>query len=374
MSFATLSHELRSPLNAIVGWASVLRKGAKTPEDIDRAVEIIDRNARLQARLIDSVLDVSRIVSGKFQMDSRPVNLLEILDAAVDSMKPTADQKNITLIRIFDSMAAPVSGDSSRLQQVFWNLLSNAVKFSPKGSEITVELRYASSAEVTVRDQGRGIEADFLPHVFDRFRQADSSTTRRYGGLGLGLAIVRHLVELHGGRVKAESEGKDQGAAFTVFLPLLSGPAVVDRDVDATAAKTIELAAGQQVLQNVRALIVDDESDARELLQQVLSGYGAEVKVADSAMSAIRMLEEWEPEVLLSDISMPDIDGYSFIGQVRKTSHGSMAAIALTANARLEDRDRALAAGYQSHLPKPVDESQLIMTIAQLIGRTMKVD
>ena len=371
---ATLSHELRSPLNAIVGWASVLRKGAKTPEDIDRAIEIIDRNARLQARLIDSVLDVSRIVSGKFQMDSRPVNLLEILDAAVDSMKPTADQKNIRLVRIFDSKAAPVSGDSSRLQQVFWNLLSNAVKFSPKGSEITVELRYASSAEVTVKDQGRGIAADFLPHVFDRFRQADSSTTRRYGGLGLGLAIVRHLVELHGGRVKAESEGKDQGAAFTVFLPLLSGTPVIDRDVDALAGRTIERAAGQQVLQNVRALVVDDESDARELLQQVLLGYGAEVKVADSAMSALRMLEEWKPEVLLSDISMPDVDGYSFIRQVRKHNNGGMAAIALTANARLEDRDRALAAGYQSHLPKPVDESQLILTIVQLIGRTMAVD
>jgi PAS domain S-box-containing protein len=366
---ATLSHELRSPLNAIVGWATMLRKNQLKPEEITRAVEIIDRNARLQTRLIDSVLDVSRIVSGKFQIDSNPVNLNEVLEAAVDSMKPTADQKEIKLVRSFESNGPPVSGDSSRLQQVFWNLLSNAVKFSPKGSTITVELRYASSAEIIVRDQGRGIDPNFLPHVFDRFRQADSSTTRRYGGLGLGLAIVRHLVEIHGGRVTAESAGADRGATFTVYLPLLSEASIVDREVESFGLTSIELASAKMILQGVRALVVDDESDARELLQQVLTSYGAEVRVADSATAALQLLEEWQPEVLLSDISMPAVDGYSFIAQVRRTYNGIMPAIALTANARLEDRDRALAAGYQSHLTKPINESQLILTVAQLIGR-----
>ena len=368
---ATLSHELRSPLNAIVGWATMLRKSELKPEEVKRAIEIIDRNARLQTRLIDSVLDVSRIVSGKFQIDSHPVNLNEVLDAAVDSMKPTADQREITLVRSFAPTGPPVSGDSSRLQQVFWNLLSNAVKFSPKGSVITVELHYGSSAEIVVRDQGRGIEPDFLPHVFDRFRQADSSTTRRYGGLGLGLAIVRHLVELHGGRVTADSPGKDQGAVFTVSLPLLSDVAVIDREVGGLT-QSPELSSEPQILQGVRALIVDDETDARELLRQVLLSYGAEVKLAESANAALSILKEWQPEILLSDISMPEVDGYSFIAQVRQIYDGAMPAIALTANARLEDRDRALAAGYQSHLTKPVNESQLIHTIAQLVGRRAK--
>jgi PAS domain S-box-containing protein len=368
---ATLSHELRSPLNAIVGWATMLRKDQLRPEEIRRAVEIIDRNARLQTRLIDSVLDVSRIVSGKFQIDSHPVNLNEVLEAAVDSMKPTADQREITLVRNFDSNGPPVSGDSSRLQQVFWNLLSNAVKFSPKGSTITVELHYSSSAEIIVRDQGRGIDPDFLPHVFDRFRQADSSTTRRYGGLGLGLAIVRHLVEIHGGTVTAESAGPNQGAVFTVYLPLLSEAAIVDRDVEGFGLTTIELASAKQILRGVRVLVVDDENDARELLEQVLASYGAEVRSAPSASAALGLLAEWQPEILLSDISMPEVDGYSFIAQVRKTYNGIMPAIALTANARLEDRDRALAAGYQSHLTKPVNESQLIFNIAQLVGRRM---
>jgi len=368
---ATLSHELRSPLNAIVGWATMLRKANLSPDEIHRAIEIIDRNARVQTRLIDSVLDISRIVSGKFQMDSKPVNLTEVLHAAVDSMKPTADQKEITFARVFDQKPEPVSGDSNRLQQVFWNLLSNAVKFSPKGSVITVELRYGESAEITVKDQGRGIEADFLPHVFDRFRQADSSTTRRYGGLGLGLAIVRHLVELHGGSVKAHSDGQDRGAVFTVSLPL-NTEAVSLTDSELLTARPTETKVGKSVLRNVRALVVDDEQDARDLLERVLTGYGADVKVAESAKAALKVLEGWQPEVLLSDISMPEVDGYSFIGQVRRRTDGLMPAIALTANARLEDRDKAIAAGYQSHLPKPVDESLLILTIARLIGAREK--
>jgi PAS domain S-box-containing protein len=366
---ATLSHELRSPLNAIVGWATMLRKSELEPNEVQRAVEIIDRNARLQTRLIDSVLDVSRIVSGKFQIDSHPVNLNEVLEAAVDSMKPTADQKEIQLVRNFDPSGPPVSGDLSRLQQVFWNLLSNAVKFSPKKSVITVELHYGNTAEIIVRDQGRGIDPDFLPHVFDRFRQADSSTTRRYGGLGLGLAIVRHLVELHGGQVLADSGGTDQGAAFTVNLPLISDITMIDHDVDGFIGQSIGLPSGRRVLQDLRVLAVDDESDARELLEQVLTGYGAHVKVAGSAQEALAVLRDWSPELLLSDISMPEVDGYSFIRQVRQNYHGTLPAIALTANARLEDRDRALAAGYQGHLTKPVNESQLIVTITQLVGR-----
>jgi CheY-like chemotaxis protein len=235
-----------------------------------------------------------------------------------------------------------------------------------------VQLLYSDSAEVVVKDQGRGIDAEFLPHVFDRFRQADSSTTRRYGGLGLGLAIVRHLVELHGGRVKAESAGKDQGAVFTISLPILSD---LSSDVDASVSQRLnDVGAGKVLLQSVKALVVDDEGDARELLIQMLSGYGIEVKAVESAAAAFRVLDEWKAEVLLSDISMPEIDGYSFIAQVRTRNDGKMPAIALTANARLEDRDRALAAGYQSHLAKPVDELQLIATIAALLGREVKVE
>src|ERR1700754_710067 len=362
---ATLSHELRTPLNAIVGWAAMLRKKTLNPEEATRAIEVIDRNAKVQTRLIDSVLDVSRIVSGKFQIDRKALNLVDVLDAAIDSIRPTADQKEIKIVRIASPHSRPVSGDANRLQQVFWNLLSNSVKFSPNGTQITVHVRYTDSAEVIVKDEGSGIDPAFLPHVFDRFRQADSSTTRRFGGLGLGLAIVRHLVELHGGWVKAESPGIDQGSVFTIYLPLLSGHA----DGNGLVAKKVEKTRSDRVLQDVKALVVDDESDARELLCKRLSSHGAQVKVVESAKAAFDVLQHWQPEVLLSDISMPETDGYSFIFQLRSRYDGVIPAIALTANARLEDRDRALAAGYQSHLAKPIDESQLISAMVNLLGR-----
>jgi PAS domain S-box-containing protein len=366
---ANLSHELRTPLNAIVGWAGMLKNTKLTPEETRRAIEIIDRNAKAQTQLIESVLDVSRIVSGKLQFDSRPVEVDKVLEAAIDSMRPAADAKHIEIRAQVSANVTLVSGDFNRLQQVIWNLLSNAVKFSPAGTAIDVQLKTAGSQlQIVVKDNGQGISAEFLPHVFERFRQADASTTKKFGGLGLGLAIVRHLVEMHGGSVKVESDGEGKGATFTVTLPTISGSPETS---PAEAEKALQAArAAKPLLQGLKILVVEDELDTRDLLVALLSDCEAEVMAAESAAAALNVLTRWQPDILVSDISMPEVDGYSFIRQLRAgTNQPGVPAIALTAHARKEDRGLALAAGFQEHLPKPVSLSDLAQSIAKLLGR-----
>jgi CheY-like chemotaxis protein len=366
---ANLSHELRTPLNAIVGWASMLRNDTLTPAETRRAIEIIDRNAKAQTQLIESVLDVSRIVSGKLQFDSRPVEVEKVIQAAIDSLRPAADAKNIKFRLLVSSNIPPVSGDFNRLQQVVWNLISNAVKFSPGGTEIDVQLKtVAGQVQIVVKDNGQGISADFLPHVFERFRQADASTTKKFGGLGLGLAIVWHLVELHGGSVEVESDGEGKGATFTVTLPALSGSAATPAKSEESLKEKL---AAKRLLGGLKILLVEDESDTRDLLVQLLSSCEAEVMAAESASEALELLTHWQVDILVSDISMPEVDGYSFIRQVRNGDHqATVPAMALTAHARTQDRRDALAAGFQEHLSKPVNLRDLAQAIAKLVGRT----
>lgn len=366
---ATLSHELRTPLTSLLGWSSVLREARQDEAMLTQGLDAIDRNARVQAQLIDDLLDVSRIVSGKLNLDVRPLDFSSVIRAAISVVRPAADAKSITLDYKAQPGLGAISADSARLQQIVWNLLSNAVKFTPQGGRIDVDLRQeGSNAKVTVTDTGQGIKPEFLPRVFDRFRQADSSTTRSFGGLGLGLAIVRHLVELHGGTVSAESEGVGKGATFSASFPILAAP------VDAAT-----LAHGGDVyavdvpsLTGLRVLLLDDEPEAREIISTVIARTGADIKSCRTAEEALSTLTEWKPDVLLSDIAMPGEDGYSFIKQVRglgREEGGSTPAAALTAYARDEDRQRALAAGYQMHIPKPVSSSHLITMIARLAGR-----
>ena len=380
---ATLSHELRTPLNAIMGWAGMLRSGKLTSEESERAIEIIDRNAKVQSRLIEGVLDVSRIVSGKFQIECRPVQLREVVTAAVDSIRPTADAKSIGLKVVIEPDVQMASGDFNRLQQVVWNLLSNAVKFTEGGGEVTIAMRNVDEdVEIAVSDTGQGISSDFLPHVFDRFRQADSSTTRKHGGLGLGLAIVRHLVELHGGRVEAESDGPGKGATFRVRLPSITENLASEQP----RPQFVETFKAAEMLRGVKVLVVEDENDARELLVEMLTTCEADVRAASSASDSLRLVSEWKPEVLLSDISMPEIDGYDLIQRVHamelesesqsngeRAKESKIAAIALTAHARDEDRQRALAAGFHAYLAKPVELGELMKCIAEVTGRVARV-
>jgi PAS domain S-box-containing protein len=365
---ATLSHELRTPLNAIMGWAGMLRGNKLSPTEVTRAIEIIDRNAKVQSRLIEGVLDVSRIVSGKFQIECRPVQLPEVITAAVDSVRPAADARNLRLQVVIEPQLAMVAGDFNRLQQVVWNLLSNAVKFTEPGGEIKVKLRTTEKdVEIVVSDTGHGISRDFLPHVFDRFRQADSSTTRKHGGLGLGLAIVRHLVELHGGSVEAESPGVGKGAIFRVRLPKLTQSVAesLEQSTDETEAAT-----SLRLLRGLRILVVEDEDDARDLLVEMLSTCEADVKAASSALEALELFNLWKPHVLVSDISMPEMDGYALLERVKSmASNGGVPAIAVTAHAGEEDRNRAISAGFRAYLPKPVALPELAMCIAQATGR-----
>ncbi|HEY6122530.1 MAG TPA: PAS domain S-box protein [Pyrinomonadaceae bacterium] len=365
---ATLSHELRTPLNAILGWASLLQGGKLNPEDITRAIEIIERNAKVQSQLIEGVLDVSRIVSGKLQLDVRPVQLSAVIEAALDSIRPAADARNMTVNVTTTGTEPLVSGDSNRLQQVVWNLLSNAVKFSAPGGEISVAVRsMGNDVEIVVSDTGQGISRDFLPLVFDRFRQADSSTTRKHGGLGLGLAIVRHLVELHGGSVRADSRGKNKGATFTVTLPTLRERKLSRTRTTGEWETRLDLTA---VIAGMKILVVDDDADARELLTEMLLTCNTEVKAAVSAAEAMELVRNWQPEVVVSDLSMPDVDGYTFIRELRALKqNGGIPVIAVTAHAHAEDRQRALAAGFQAHLAKPIDLSHLVLSIARATGR-----
>jgi two-component system CheB/CheR fusion protein len=374
---ATVSHELRSPLNSILGWARMLRGKRLDKEESARALEVIYNSARAQNQLISDLLDVSRIVTGKSRLDVSRVNLIPIIEAAMDIARPAADAKNIRLISSLDPAAGLVSGDADRLQQVVWNLLSNAVKFTPSGGEVAVRLECDdASVTITVSDTGEGIEPDFLPFVFDRFRQFDSASTRTHGGLGLGLAIVRHLVELHGGTVSASSRGRGQGATFTVTLPL-----AVDRKEASELERDRLKESGEipqsyaplpYLLRDLRVLLVDDEPDARELLSLILLSYEAEVRACASAAEALQTLDEWRPDVLVADIAMPVEDGYELMRKVRAREPergGLIPALALTAYTRANDARRAIRAGYQAHVPKPVEPAELAMAVANLAGR-----
>ena len=375
---ATLSHELRTPLNAIVGWVSILRADGCNEEDLHEGLEVIDRNAKAQVRLIEDVLDVSRIVSGTLRLNITECDLASVINSAVDSVRPTADARRIRIEIRKDPSASPGTCDAVRLQQVVWNLLSNAIKFTPEGGSVTVELaRERSMARLTVSDTGQGISPAFLPHVFDRIRQADSTTRRRVGGLGLGLSIVKQLVEMHGGTVRADSPGEGHGATFTVLLPIT---AVLSSAADDGGSEVAHLTrtgepgdtATSVRLDDLRIVVVDDEPDARRVVSKVLSDAGAAVTAAGSAKEARQAIEKIQPHLLISDIAMPDEDGYDLIGQVRAAGHTAqtLPAIALTAFAHKADARKAQLAGYQVHLSKPVDPRDLLAAAASLTGRT----
>ncbi len=372
---ATLSHELRTPLNAILGWSQILQTNNLGVSEAKKALITIERNARAQNQLIDDLLDVSRIITGKLRLDVRAVDLANVITAAVEAARPAAEAKNIRLQTLLDPQAGPISGDPDRLQQVVWNLLSNAVKFTPKGGRVQARLeRINSHVEIVISDTGKGIEAEFLPHVFDRFRQSDGSMTRREGGLGLGLAIVRQLVELHGGTVLVESEGSGQGSTFTVHLPLLPVRREPVSDVPRVHPKAEigALADCPPELSDLRVLLVDDEADSRDLLNLVLDSCGANVTLASSAAEAFEAVRSEKFDVIISDIGMPDEDGFSLIRKVRELSNeegGDVPAIALTAYARAEDRVKALRTGFQMHVAKPVEPAELIAVVANLAGR-----
>ncbi len=369
---ATLSHELRTPLNAILGWAQILASRARGDDELAEGLAVIERNTQLQARLIEDLLDMSRIVSGKIRLDVQQVDLQDVIKAAVASVRHSADARQIRMQVVLDPLAGPVWGDPARLQQCFWNLLSNAIKFTPRGGRVEVALhRVDSHLEICVTDTGAGINSDFLPHVFERFRQADASTTRRHGGLGLGLSIVKHLIELHGGRIAAHSAGEGQGATFCINLPVMVVHSTVaaDRVHPRTPAAP---AIGHPSLDGITVLAVDDESDARDLIRRVLAECGATVLLASSAAEALDLVNRCRPDMILSDIGMPGEDGYAFIAKVRALptdKGGRTPAAALTAFARAEDRTRAPRAGYQTHVAKPVDPTELTAVVASLATR-----
>lgn len=375
---ATVSHELRTPLNAMLGWATMLRSKQLDEPTMNRALDTIERNARAQNQLINDLLDVSRIITGKLRLNVRPVVLVTVIEAAIDAIRPAAEAKNIRIQSVLDPLAGPISGDPDRLQQVFWNLLSNAVKFTPRGGRVQIRLeRINSHIEVTVSDTGQGIRPEFLPYVFERLQQADSTTTRAHGGLGLGLAIVRHLVELHGGSVRANSAGEGKGATFTVHLPITifrSELTEIER-VHPAVSDAIPLMDVPR-LEGVKILVVDDEADARELLAILLRQRGAEVVTVASAKEALAVITqataEQRPDLLVSDIGMPGEDGYMLIRRVRALGPslgGTLPAIALTAYARTEDRIKALSSGFQSHVPKPVEPAEFITVVANVLDR-----
>ena len=369
---ATLSHELRTPLNAVLGWATALRGGSFREQELTQGLQTIERNARVQAQIIDDLLDMSRIISGKVRLDVQRIDLAAVLTAAVDTIRVSAHSKGVRLQTVIDPLNAWISGDPNRLQQVFWNLLNNAIKFTPKGGRVQVLLeRVDSHIEVSVIDTGEGISPEFLPYIFDRFQQADASPTRRHGGLGLGLSIVKHLVELHGGTVRAKSGGLGKGSTFIINLPLIIlHPPSDDREREHPQAKIHNVPQIAAIsLPNICILVVDDEPDACSLLKVLLEAAGATVDVAYSAEVALESLLSHSVDVLICDIGMPDVDGYSLIRSVRSLDDprkSEVAAIALTAYARLEDRTEAIRAGFQNHLPKPVEPSELLAVLQSL--------
>jgi len=366
---ATLSHELRTPLNAILGWTQLVRAGKLEPGAVERALEAIERNARAQAQLVEDILDVSRIIAGKLRLQLSTVDVRGFVESALDAVRPTAHAKRIALeLSISDEMET-VRGDYHRLEQVVWNLLSNAIKFTPLDGHVTVRAwRAGPFVCIEVRDDGKGIPADFLPLVFERYRQADGAITRAHGGLGLGLAIVRHLVELHGGTVRAESPGEGQGSSFTVTLPDDPGPH--DSDFVDGATTLVETAPRLEAL---RILVVDDEPDARELMTLLLGQSGAEVVAVGDVPSALAAFESFHPNLLVSDIGLPGEDGYALVGRLRTLAQARglpLPAVALTAFADDDHARRAIEAGYQMHVPKPVEPEALLAVISRISGWT----
>lgn len=367
---ASLSHELRTPLNAILGWAQLLRVGHDDPQDLAQGLEVIERNARVQTQIISDLLDMSRILSGKIRLEIADTDLPVLVHGAMDTVQHSADAKEIELVRQIDPSAGTIAADSGRLQQVLWNLLSNAIKFTPRGGKVTVRLeRQAHHVELTISDTGQGIPLEFLPHVFERFRQADASTTRKFGGLGLGLSIVKSLVELHGGVIRCHSDGPGAGASFTITLPLVSRinlhaqPQTTSRHPAATEKLPVTR------LDGVRVLAIDDEPDARELVRRLLVDHGAQVTTADTADEALRLLSAEPFDVLLADIGMPQRDGYELIREIRRgraQPNTRIPAAAVTAFARSEDRTRALLSGYQSYVSKPFEPAELVAVVASL--------
>ncbi|MEA2488838.1 MAG: hypothetical protein QOH21_630 [Acidobacteriota bacterium] len=374
---ATVSHELRTPLTSIIGWIQLLRL-ERDDASLAEGLDTIDRNARAQSRLIEDILDFSRINAGKLRLNVQALDLVDVVDAAIEVVRPAADAKGVKMDRVLDSEAGHVSGDNDRLQQVIWNLLSNAVKFTPRGGRVQVRLeRIGSHCEIAVSDTGEGIDPKFLPFVFDRFSQADSSSTRSHSGLGLGLGIVRHLVELHGGTVQAFSPGLGQGSTFAVHLPLL----VAHHRPEDNAVRKVELPAAREVdaafadLTGISVLVVEDNDDSRKLLQTILKRAGAAVEVAENVPTALRILAGAWPDIVISDIEMPGEDGYSLIRKIRLQEPPSthVPAIALTAYTRSVDRVRALAAGFQTHMSKPVEPAELVATVKTLLAGQRKV-
>jgi signal transduction histidine kinase/ActR/RegA family two-component response regulator len=376
---ATLSHELRTPLTAVLGWTRLLRERELDEKTARHALDIIERNAIAQKQLIEEILDVSRIITGKTRLELHPITLERVVEAAIESVRPAASAKEIALEFMRESEAGLVSGDPERLQQVVWNLLSNAVKFTPSGGRIHLRLAQADShAQIEITDSGEGIKQDFLPYVFDRFRQADGSTTRPHGGLGLGLAIVRHLVELHGGTVRAASGGKNQGSTFTVRLPLLAHASDNIKELSAEIVRAEHKETESlPSLEGLRVLIVDDEPDALEFLQFVLERSRAEVSAVSSTDEALRELERFRPDLIISDIGMPGRDGYDLVRALRELPPergGQLPVIALTAYARSEDAAHALREGFQMHIPKPFEPSELLNAAATLCKKRRMSD
>jgi PAS domain S-box-containing protein len=372
---ATVSHELRAPLNAVLGWASMLRRGGLDEEKTTLAIDTIQRNAKTQVQIIEDLLDASRIITGKLRLDVHPIMVATVVESAITSVRPMADTKGIRLHALLDPNAGPVSGDSTRLQQVVWNLLTNAIKFTPNGGLVQVRTeRINSHIEIIVSDTGQGISAAFMPYVFDRFRQAEGGTTRQHGGLGLGLAIVRYLVELHGGSVMVDSPGEGKGATFTVRLPLaISHRSIAEKGVhprvETRDALPLEALPN---LEGVKVLVIDDELDTRSVLRTVLERCGAEVHDAGTAEQGLEESKRWRPSVIVSDVGMPGEDGYAFIKKYREWEKGSGSwtpAVALTAYARGEDRVRALSAGFQMHIAKPIEVVEFALVVAGLLGR-----
>ncbi|HET7221016.1 MAG TPA: ATP-binding protein, partial [Vicinamibacterales bacterium] len=374
---AVLSHELRTPLNAVVGYARLLRGGVLSGEKAERGLETLERNATSLTQIVEDVLDVSRIISGKIRLDVQPVDLPLIVDNAVATVQPAADAKGVRIQTVIDPRVGPVSGDPDRLQQVVWNLLSNAVKFTAKAGRVQVVLECVNShVEIVVSDTGAGIRPDFLPYVFDRFRQADPGTTRKTGGLGLGLAIARHIVEMHGGTVEAASAGEGQGATFRVRLPvMIVQPERTEVRREHPRTERWEPLTTLGNLHGVRVFAVDDEEDALTLLRVVLEAAGADVVTAASPGAAVEQIARVQPDVLVLDLGMPDMDGFELIRRIRTSSDPNVRdvpAAALTAFGRSEDRTRALRAGFEMHLAKPVDPGELVASIATLVRRSIR--
>ncbi len=372
---ATVSHELRTPLSAISGWAQFLRQGSPGPDEVHEALEVIERNAWTQTQIVEDLLDMSRIVSGKLRLQVTEVDLPKVVRAGMETVRTAAEARGVELVARLDPAVSRLQGDEARLQQVVWNLVNNAVKFTPSGGTVTVSLRPArAGVEIEVADTGAGIEPEFLPHVFDRFRQSDASITRKHGGLGLGLSIVKHLAESHGGSVSVTSDGPGRGATFAVWLPLTGLKPTPESEPPAAPERGRELRPPDRSLRldGVRVLVVDDEADARTLFCRILSDRGAKVELVSSAPAALRAIEGAAFDVLVSDIGMPKEDGYQLIQQVRALPAergGGIPALALTAYARNEDQAKALDAGFDQHLTKPVDAAELISHVAALAGQ-----